>query len=157
MAFYPFKALSTSCITSLSSLALLFLLSKKICGIFPMFASLWSISLSNFNQHYYPASNFAGMEYIKEVINPLLRLLPYCIFSGFITMISYKLLHLFLSSILILRFFHLCVLFGHLFFKSCDMFLLQVQACWALLHFICRVSWDFCILSTSSVASTSRN
>ncbi|KAH7670598.1 Peptidoglycan biosynthesis protein MurJ protein [Dioscorea alata] len=69
-------ALSTSCITSLSSLALLFLLSKKICG----------------------------MEYIKEVINPLLRLLSYCIFSGFITMISYKLLHLFLSSIPFLRF-----------------------------------------------------
>ncbi|XP_039133140.1 probable lipid II flippase MurJ isoform X3 [Dioscorea cayenensis subsp. rotundata] len=77
-------ALSTSCITSLSSLALLFLLSKKICG----------------------------MEYIKEVINPLLRLLPYCIFSGFITMISYKLLHLFLSSILILR---LAELFSILF------------------------------------------
>ncbi|KAM0940852.1 putative peptidoglycan biosynthesis protein MurJ [Dioscorea sansibarensis] len=69
-------AFSTSFITSLSSLTLLFLLSKKICG----------------------------MEYIKEVINPLLRLLSYCIFSGSITMISYKLLHIFLSSIPILRF-----------------------------------------------------
>ncbi|KAJ0971961.1 hypothetical protein J5N97_019920 [Dioscorea zingiberensis] len=69
-------ALSTSCITGLSSLALLFLLSKKICG----------------------------MEYIREAINPLLLLLPYCFFSGSTTMISYRILHCFLSSISVLRF-----------------------------------------------------
>lgn len=75
-------ALATSCVSALSVLALLLLLSKKIGGIIN----------------------------IREMVGPLLLLLMCCTISGFTTTVSYKMLQFFLSTISILRLFRLAEL-----------------------------------------------
>ncbi|XP_073117056.1 uncharacterized protein [Elaeis guineensis] len=75
-------ALSTSCVSALSVLALLLLLSKKLGGIID----------------------------IREMRGPFLLLLVCCAISGFTTMLSYRMLQFFLSPISILRLFRLAEL-----------------------------------------------
>ncbi|KAG1331412.1 putative lipid II flippase MurJ [Cocos nucifera] len=72
-------ALSTSCVSALSVLALLVLLSKKLGGIID----------------------------IREMRGPFLLLLICCAISGFTTMLSYRMLPFFLSTVSILRLFRL--------------------------------------------------